>query len=731
MVNYLLCVISIAFLCIAVSGVVNELPPEEQPGSLLSFAVSQMEDPINISQVSAVSGYQTPLLSSDVHLTTGISSTGSYWNHTIEFKNSCSYPVWVNVIAGPHGTFQEGTDAGKDCAPTDCGAGNVCCPSTRCQEAKCGTTICNKEGLPLPAGGGFKLEDKTNSIGNVNTITVTVPDGVLGDLTAWGRTWCTGTDDSLVCDTAGCNMIDGKTGKLLCGGFGSNFPATKAEITFQDRPESDGSYQPDYYDVSLVDGYNLPVQITHTGVNETAPPGMPADYWCTAAGGTADLNSILVTSPVAPKSLAFNNSTSTVVGVYSACKYSVAQQQEKYKAYGYQNPEYCCCCESPYDQPLACSANVKNWPSDVQSYDFFKKYYPYAYGFAYNDGLSTFHCKPQDKTTASSYLIEFCGSCNSASSEYSATYSITKGTPVQFTHDESGVTLTITPSDNGTNHVVHLEVYPETEPPEAYKSDIPTLGQYYYIHSTIPSSIIDTTGITISYTDSLVPVGFNEDALRIFRYDEMAGRWTALPGSVDTITNIVSGISEELGHFTIGVLTDGTTGEIPISQGWNFVSTPGRLAPGNNTAIIFDGVDTGGHSLLSFEPGTGWRPLQGSDPILPLEGLWIFSNQTTTVPLIFDPDPISTPPSRLLSAGWTCIGHSCTLPATTRDTLLSVQDSWAYCIGFNASVQQYDIPIINGGSGLFTDQREMMPHQGYWLYMNTTGILAGISAGNT
>ena len=43
--------------------------------------------------------------------------------------------------------------------------------------------------------------------------------------------------------------------KLKAGGIGSTFPATKGEIKF------DGYGDQDYYDISIVDGFNLPVQI--------------------------------------------------------------------------------------------------------------------------------------------------------------------------------------------------------------------------------------------------------------------------------------------------------------------------------------------------------------------------------------------------------------------------------------------------------------------------------------
>ncbi|EFJ14496.1 hypothetical protein SELMODRAFT_35487, partial [Selaginella moellendorffii] len=63
------------------------------------------------------------------------------------------------------------------------------------------------------------------------------------------------------------------TGELECRGIGGQPPFTIAELTL------DGSDRSDFYDVSLVDGYNLPVRI------------VPVHRNCTAAGCHSDVNS--------------------------------------------------------------------------------------------------------------------------------------------------------------------------------------------------------------------------------------------------------------------------------------------------------------------------------------------------------------------------------------------------------------------------------------------------------
>jgi len=63
-------------------------------------------------------------------------------------------------------------------------------------------------------------------------------------------------------------------GVLNCNGAGGDPPATLAEITL------DGANGDDFYDISLVDGYNLPIAMVPSGGTGT----------CGAPGCTSNLN---------------------------------------------------------------------------------------------------------------------------------------------------------------------------------------------------------------------------------------------------------------------------------------------------------------------------------------------------------------------------------------------------------------------------------------------------------
>lgn len=113
-------------------------------------------------------------------------------------------------------------------------------------------------GKPILARGGFKLLPK-------KTYTLKLPAAWSGRI--WGRHGCAFDSHGRgKCATGDCG------GALFCNGIGGTPPATLAEITL-------GAEQ-DFYDVSLVDGYNLAISITpYKGSGK-----------CTYAGCVSDLN---------------------------------------------------------------------------------------------------------------------------------------------------------------------------------------------------------------------------------------------------------------------------------------------------------------------------------------------------------------------------------------------------------------------------------------------------------
>jgi len=166
-----------------------------------------------------------------------------------------------------------------------------------------------------------------------------------------------------------------------------------------------------------------------------------------------------------------------------------------------------------------------------------------------------------------------------------------------------------------------------------------------------------------------------------------------------------------------------------LKPGWNFISIPKRLASGSSTAAnLFSSVDTGGHSIFSYDSAGNWRALEADDTISPLEGIWIYSVDNAELRPVFDSNPRRVPPTRQLSAGWNAIGYTGLEPASANSALTSVESKWAYLIGFDAVTQSYEITIINNAPGdvPHSETRVMDVWKGYWLFMTGDGELAAI-----
>ncbi|TVU31325.1 hypothetical protein EJB05_23007 [Eragrostis curvula] len=234
---------------------------------------------------------------------------------------------------------------------------------------------------------------------------VAAPSGWSGRM--WARTGCSqdGATGRLVCATGDCG-----SGAAECAGAGAAPPATLAEFTL------DGSGGLDFYDVSLVDGYNLPVL-----VEPSRPSGGPAS--CAAAGCAADLNAMC------PAELR--------AGGGAACRSACD---------AFARPEYCC--SGAFASPATCRPTAYS--------QVFKSACPRSYSYAFDDPTSTFTCGG-----GPDYTITFCP--GATPSQKSTTMPGATPTPVATT-PVPGATPT-TPVPTGTTALQGATPTPSTATP--------------------------------------------------------------------------------------------------------------------------------------------------------------------------------------------------------------------------------------------------------------------------
>ncbi|KAL9668637.1 hypothetical protein QQ045_006175 [Rhodiola kirilowii] len=191
-------------------------------------------------------------------------------------------------------------------------------------------------GKPIVARGGFQLNAG-------QSYSLNLPPFWSGRI--WGRDGCSFNPSGQG------RCASGDCGGLYCEGRGGQPPATLFEVTV--------AADKDYYDVSLVDGYNLPMSVYVTG-------------GCPWVGCVKDLNNMC------PNELRVW-SGERIVGCKSAC---MTFNTDLF------------CCRGAWGTPDKCK------PTNYSR--LFKNACPHAYSYAYDDQSSLMTCN------RGNYVVNFC-----------------------------------------------------------------------------------------------------------------------------------------------------------------------------------------------------------------------------------------------------------------------------------------------------------------------------------
>ncbi|XP_057786109.1 thaumatin-like protein [Salvia miltiorrhiza] len=201
------------------------------------------------------------------------------------------------------------------------------------------------QGHPVLADGGFLLPPG-------RTHRFQSPGDWSGRI--WARTGCNfdASNHLPACETGDC------AGKLECGGSIGLPPATLVEFTLQADKR-----KPSFYDVSVVDGYNLPVAVATR----------PSDAKCGIAGCVKDLKA------ACPDELQVRNRRGEVVACKSAC---LAFDLDQF------------CCRNQYGTPATCRPNEYS--------KLFKRACPAYFSYAFDAPSPLVNCPSDD------YVVTFC-----------------------------------------------------------------------------------------------------------------------------------------------------------------------------------------------------------------------------------------------------------------------------------------------------------------------------------
>ena len=649
-------------------------------------------------------------------------------SHQLSFINNCNQPVWVNVQGGPPGTcdvppaknIDPATGTNIKCSacslcpdgslcntsvstgaslpmccplitdPPVCWGGGACskggccpglvpqtanqtypCPGVSTPDDKyCANTTMTLEQIEALSGynnpasgrqratcsgniigkGGFKLE------ANGGTESYPVNDGWQG---AWfGRTNCSFTGDLGSCETGNCLASDG-WGHLNCSGVGSTAPASKGEMNM------DLTSGNDFYDVSLVDGYNLPMQITPRDYNQAYVNADPADLFrCTSSGC---LNSSAM--PSCPADLTYLPNGNRV-GCQDDCSLATMYHNVSPYYFTQSQVDAYCCPDTTYCSPAnpcgpgsTCAAWIQNpstclncnatnggiYPNGypvilTNSALYFHATFPNAYSFTYDDASASYTCNSTPSTgIRTKYDITFCAQSSAPVAAFTGSPTRGRapltviftdrstGSPTSWNWNFGDGSSVNTTQRNPVHTYADIGTYTVTlTATNAAGSDLFTQTDYITVNTILPTTTNSTIGIFrsgyIFLASSNTNGGGTVNALNFGQAGDIptAGDWNA-DGKTEVGIfrngNFFLASSNTPGGGTVNAFNFGQNGDKPVSGKWSGsgVATVGIFRSGK--FYLASSNTNGGGTINAFNFG------QAGD--VPVAGDWNADGTTT------------------------------------------------------------------------------------------------------
>jgi len=170
----------------------------------------------------------------------------------------------------------------------------------------------------------------------------------------------------------------------------------------------------------------------------------------------------------------------------------------------------------------------------------------------------------------------------------------------------------------------------------------------------------------------------------------------------------------------------------PLNEGWNLLSTPILLAADSDTLGQIFGTDVD-YIDISYSWDAeieDWDLLTNDYELLPLYGIYVKISSGTSATAVFTPsEELSWPPTRELQPGLNLIGPAPVLddsPDMPLDealaSILVAGEFWGYTMVISP---QHNQPSWTYGLG--GDIEDLMPFQGYWVFMENADTLCGFS----
>jgi hypothetical protein len=300
-------------------------------------------------------------------------------NRTITFVNNCSFPVWFGLSSGSVQNTHPAFPGDTSCVSgSDCYAGSSCIQTGNIKQ--CFWIP------PQPADNNYQL----NAQGGTNSVSIPIyanTQNVIWSGAVAGRTNCA----SGACATADCG-----TGTGGCrAGTGFQQPATQAEFTLL-------STSADFYDVEIINGVNIPVQMSpNLSVSSTSS----APYTCGSPGAATASNTQLgactwelnppsndyrwVTKGGTSCSVDSDCQSPSVCGISFNSGKNPLLQKSCGSLLGYWTADQVCGVQSNYGEPFNCTQKL---PAPQNNLTLWNLYACTNVGSCYSAGAGTNCC---------------------------------------------------------------------------------------------------------------------------------------------------------------------------------------------------------------------------------------------------------------------------------------------------------------------------------------------------
>jgi len=297
------------------------------------------------------------------------------------------------------------------------------------------------------------------------------------------------------------------------------------------------------------------------------------------------------------------------------------------------------------------------------------------------------------------------------------------GVYIEYVYDYSTVDIsrnTITESTDGGVYI--SDVYNDSSV-DITSNDILDSGGYgIYIYD-------------VYYEDSEVDINYNNIAGNnegvyfycnwgYYQVDATNNWWGDASGPGGYGTGTGDNVSDDV-PFSPWLTSSSVWGvRVELAEGWNTFSTPIALDTASNELAEL-GLDM--EIAYGFSGGTWTQIITTNDGLEPCEAFYVKMNIRDTFDLT-PSDTYSDPPSRALSAGWNLVSLA-NLDEMAADEALQS----AYLVsGDLTGYAQVVSPAVNDSSWNFlrggTTPPDMLRTEGYWLFMNNAGTLAGFTS---